>query len=154
LTCLLSRRRIGAYLDGALEPPVAGRTAAHLEACERCHREAEGLRRLRRLLSVALTPPAEPDWTGFWQGVARGVEERRQVRLAPVRARWTSRRLAVGGALAAAVAISVAIWQLAPGPVAFQAPVVLSAANTEYPGGTMVYSPPEQDMAVVWVFDQ
>ena len=66
LSHYLNRRRLGAYLDGALDDGMARSTAAHLATCGVCQREAEGLRRLRALLrsNLAVT---EPDWTGFWQ---------------------------------------------------------------------------------------
>lgn len=38
-------------------------------------------------------------------------------------------------------------------PSGLDEPVVVTAANTQYPGGTMVYHTPEK-MAVVWVFDE
>ena len=61
LSHYLNRRRLGAYLDGALEEGTARSTAAHLATCGVCQREAEGLRRLRALLqrdaAVATTVP-------------------------------------------------------------------------------------------------
>jgi anti-sigma factor RsiW len=68
LTCLFTRRRIGAWLDSALDEPRARTVAAHVMGCPGCQREAEELRRLRGALQRALAPAAavaEPDWTGF-----------------------------------------------------------------------------------------
>jgi hypothetical protein len=96
--------------------------------------------------------PAEPDWTGFWQGIVRGIGDRREPR--PVRAerRWWRPRWALGGALAAALLTSIGVWQWTPGP-RLDAGVLVTSASTEDPRGTvMVYSTPEQDVAVVWVF--
>lgn len=155
LTCYRTRRRIGAYLDGALDQETARSTATHLTSCERCQREAGELRRLRGLLQSALAP-APPDWTGFWPGVVRGIEDRRDVRPVPVRRRWWQSawrpRWAVSGALAAML-MATGVWMMAPGPLSSEAGVVVSSARTEAPGGTvMVYSTAEQDVAVVWVF--
>jgi anti-sigma factor RsiW len=155
LTCYRTRRRIGAYLDGALDQETARSTASHLASCGVCQREAGELRRLRGLLQSSLTP-AQPDWTGFWQGVVRGIEDRREARPVPVARRWWQPawrpRLAFGGALAALL-LAVGIWQLAPGPTVSEAGVVVTSASTEDPRGTvMVYSTKEQDVAVVWVF--
>jgi anti-sigma factor RsiW len=155
LTCYLTRRRIGAYLDGALDQETARSTATHLASCGGCQREAGELRRLRGLLQQALTP-ASPDWTGFWQGIVRGIEDRRDVRPVPVSRHWWDAawrpRWALGAALAA-VLVAVGVWRLAPGPAPSEASVVVTSASTEDPRGTvMVYSTKEQDVAVVWVF--
>jgi hypothetical protein len=100
--------------------------------------------------------PAEPDWTGFWQGVVRGIEDRREARPVPERRRWWQSdwrpRWALGGAMAAMV-MAVGVWMFAPGPRPSEAGVVVTSASTEAPGGTvLVYSTKEQDVAVVWVF--
>jgi predicted anti-sigma-YlaC factor YlaD len=153
LSCFLVRRRIGAYLDGGLADRAADRVATHLSRCNGCRGEADTLRRLRTMLQRVLTAP-EPDWTGFWPGVVRGIEDRRHA--APVRHRrpgWLQPKWALGGALAAVLVGSLTFWQMSPGPVPFLGRVVVSSANTEDPRATvMVYSTPEQDVAVVWVF--
>jgi hypothetical protein len=108
------------------------------------------------MLTRTLTP-AEPDWTGFWQGVVRGIEDRRDARPVevPNRRWWQTTwrpRLALGGVLAAML-VAVGMWQLAPGPRPSEAGVLVTSAHTEDPRGTvMVYSTKEQDVAVVWVF--
>ena len=155
LTCYRTRRRIGAYLDGALDQETARSTATHLASCGSCQREAEGLRRLHGLLRSTLTA-AEPDWTGFWQGVVRGIGDRRQAPAVPVRRQWWQTawrpRWAVGGALAAML-MAAGVWLMAPGARPSEAGVVVTSASTEAPRGTvMVYSTKEQDVAVVWVF--
>jgi anti-sigma factor RsiW len=155
LICYRTRRRIGAYLDDALDPEAARTTADHLATCARCAAESRALTRLR-LLVQAVPQPQDPDWTGFWPGVVRGIEDAKR---APVRRRARSARLrwAFGGALAAAFVASVTLWQLAPwqSPVGkiTEDPVVVRSADTADPGATvMVYSTPERDLTVVWVF--
>lgn len=156
LACLRVRRRIGAYLDGALDARASLATASHLHCCARCHAEAEALRRLHGALEAALAPPPAVEWTEFWAGVRRGIEQAGTPGRAPARwgAGWTLRPgLALGGVLAAALA-GVAIWGAWPGPTSTEAPVVVSSASTDHPAATvMVYAPPERDLAVVWVFD-
>lgn len=98
----------------------------------------------------------EPDWTGFWPGVVRGIEDRRDARPAPAPRQWWQAmgrpRWALGGALAALL-MSLGVWQWAPSPHLPDAGVLVTSASTEDPRGTvMVYSTPEQDVAVVWVF--
>jgi anti-sigma factor RsiW len=156
LTCYRTRKKIGAYLDQALDAETASATAAHLASCEGCRREAETLRRLHALLQRNLTP-AQPDWTGFWQGVVRGIEDQKTARPAPTRRRWWQQgwgpRWAVGSALAAALLVTLGVWQWSPSSVPQTAGVMVTSARTEDPRGTvMVYSTPEQDVAVVWVF--
>jgi anti-sigma factor RsiW len=156
LTCYRTRRRIGAYLDGALDQAMARSAAAHLASCGSCQREADELRRLRGLLRRNLAPAA-PDWTGFWQGVVRGIEDQRNARPVPAKRPWwhLARRpsWALGGALTAALLLSIGVWQWTPGSRLTDAGVLVTSASTDDPRGTvMVYSNPEQDVAVVWVF--
>jgi anti-sigma factor RsiW len=154
LTCYLTRRRIGAYLDGVLEGRSAQAAARHLTACGRCRHEADSLQHLQATLRRTLGAPATPDWTGFWPGIVRGIEERRERVPTGAGARILARpRLAFGGALAAAVVVSLTLWQLLSPPVVPGAPVTVRSADTEHPGATvMVYTSAEQDLAVVWVF--
>jgi anti-sigma factor RsiW len=160
LTCFLTRRRLGAYLDGALDDRDQRAAGAHVESCDRCRREIADLRhlqaRLRQVLAAA--PPA--DWSGFWEGVARGIERERRVprpRAWPVPSLASLRRhrLATGGALAALLVVSVTAWQFLGTPEPQEAGVVVRSARTELPNrSVMVYSSPEQDLAVVWVLDE
>ena len=60
----------------------------------------------------------------------------------------------MGGAAVAALALAFVSWQGARGPVPAEAGVLVSSADTEHPTATvMVYTPPDRDMAVVWLFD-
>jgi hypothetical protein len=95
---------------------------------------------------------ADPDWTGFWPGVVRGIEDRRVLRPARVGSRWWRPQWALGGALAAALLVSLGLWQLGPGSRPLDPGVLVSSASTGDPRATvMVYGPPERDVAVVWV---
>ncbi len=159
LSCYLYRRRIDANLDGALDSAAARSIANHLTRCEACSAEANGLRRLKTLLSRR-ADVAEPDWAGFWPGVVRGIQDARS--RPPLRATpsWVRFRWAYGGALAAALLVSITLWQFVPEPQVPSAakpspegPIIVTAAHTDYPGGkVMVYSTPEKDLTVVWVF--
>lgn len=150
LSHYVNRRRLGAYLDGALDDGTARSTAAHLATCGVCQREAEGLRRLRTLLQQNAAV-AEPDWTGFWPGVVRGIDAAKTARpVAVPRPAWRP-KWALGGALAALLILSVGVWQF--GPVGTpQDGIIVRSAFTGDPGATvMVYGTPERDVAVVWV---
>ena len=104
------------------------------------------------MLRESAPSPAPPDWTGFWEGVRRGIETPRLERGA--RPRWRP-RLVASAAAALAVGASVFLWQLPRAPFTPQAAAAISvnSADTKHPRGTvMIYSPPEKDLAVVWVF--
>jgi anti-sigma factor RsiW len=148
LTCYLTRRKLGAWLDGALDEGTARSTAAHVATCGVCQRETAELRRLHTLLTRT-APVAAPDWTGFWPGVVRGLEDRRELRPLRSAARsWRPQKWAVG-ALAATLLVSLGVWQFSPGA---DPGVLVSSASTGDPGATvMVYGSPERDVAVVWV---
>jgi anti-sigma factor RsiW len=155
LTCYRTRRRIGAYLDGALGDRESGVAAAHLAACPRCHAELDALRKISVRLKRDLASPAAPVWTGFWEGVRRGIEDSRgQI---PTRARPRWRRQLVVSAAAAMAVVTVGIWwQMSRPPLVAQADAAISvsSAETEHPNRTvMIYTSPEKDLAVVWVFD-
>lgn len=161
LSCYRSRRRLGAFLDGELAEPQARSVSGHLTACPRCQTQADELRRVRTLLRTTFqsSSPREPDWTGFWPGVVRGID---RARLSPAPAirsvarprRWAP-RFAWGGVVAAALVGSLTAWEaMRPAQVATPG-IIVSAANTDVSGGAvMVYSPPEHDLAVVWVFER
>lgn len=154
LTCYRTRRRIGAYLDGALDERQAARAGAHIAACARCQAEVDALRRLSALLRRGLRAPAPAEWTGFWEGVRRGVEAPRVA--ARPRPAWRWRPgFAVGAAAMLVLAVSVALWQAPRGTLtpAGAATISVTSADTDDPRNTvMVYSPPERDLAVVWLF--
>jgi anti-sigma factor RsiW len=155
LTCYRTRRRIGAYLDDALGDRASSKAFAHIAGCPRCHAELASLRRLEAMLREGSPSPSLPDWTGFWEGVRRGVEAPAvEHRIRPRRVRP---RLVVGTAAALAVGASVIFWQIPRTPLSSQAvaAVTVNSADTQRPGGTvMIYSPPEKDLAVVWVFTE
>ena len=153
LTHYRARRRLGAYLDGALDDADNRWTERHLTTCAACQAEVEQLRRLKTLIADASAVP-EPDWTGFFPGIVRGIEDERRAAATPARAparRWWP-QWAMGGAALASLALGFVLWQGTGIPA--EAAVVVTDADTENPGGTvMVYSAPEKDLAVVWVFD-
>ena len=61
MTCRAVRKRLSAHLDGDLRPVEARAAARHLEACERCTREFEGLHAVTTAL--AELPRLEPSET-------------------------------------------------------------------------------------------
>jgi anti-sigma factor RsiW len=151
LGCYFKRRRIGAYLDGVLPGRQARAIAAHLEGCADCQETARTLGRLRELVRSAVVAP-EPDWAGFWPGIIRGIEAGTDLR-APTRPERILRypRAAIAGVVGAALLV-VTVWQ-GDSPVSPGGATAVAVANTEHPGGSvMVYTPPGDDMTVIWVF--
>ncbi len=148
--CLVSRRRLGSYLDGALDDAASRTVERHLRNCGRCRKEADALRRLQALLHQAMVAPPEPDWTAFWPGIVRGVEDGPRSPIAAPRRRWTTPRWAVSGTAVAAAALSLVLW-FGSWPFGPEESVIVTSADTQYPGGTMVYHTPDK-VAVVWVF--
>jgi anti-sigma factor RsiW len=151
--CLFARRRLSAYLDKALEAGTSRRMVHHLDGCPRCRQEIEGLRRMAVLLRQAIPAAAEPDWTGFWPGIVRGVRDGIPRGAIAVQRRWSRRWVLSGAAVAAVAALSLVVAYEHLGPSGPDESVVVTAADTQYPGGTMVYHTPEK-IAVVWVFDE
>jgi anti-sigma factor RsiW len=151
LTCYRTRRRLGAWLDGALDDGTARSTAAHVATCGVCQRETGELRRLQTLLSRTARV-GEPDWTAFWPGVVRGIEDRRVLKPVRSASRWLRPQWALGGALAATLLVSLGLWQFGPRTHSLEPGVLVSSASTGDPRATvMVYGSPERDVAVVWV---
>ena len=152
LKCYRTRHRLSAFLDGALDEATTRSTVAHLTSCQACQKEADQFRRLQAMLQRTAAATREPDWTGFWPGVVRGVQDakRAPAPARPRRAFWQP-RWALGSAVAV-VLMSLGVWQMIPGPATMDAGVIVSSARTEDPRGTVVvYSNKEQDVAVVWV---
>jgi anti-sigma factor RsiW len=153
LTCYRARKRLGAYLDGALGEQDARWTERHLATCSACRAEVDQLRRVTALVVEASSVP-EPDWTGFFPGIVRGIEdeERAPAPAASQRGwRWWP-QWAMGGAAVVTAGLVLVLWQGGSVPDPAEASVRVTAADTEDPGVTvMVYSSAEKDLAVVWL---
>ena len=104
---------------------------------------------LRRALPVAV----DPDWTRLWPGIVRGVQDGTVRGAIVVRRRWSRPWVLAGAAVAAVAVLSLAGVYDRWVPSGPEESVVVTAADTQYPGGTMVYHAPEK-VAVVWVFDE
>jgi hypothetical protein len=124
----------------------------------------ERLRRLRHLVRSAEVPVADPDWSGFWLAVRVRIasgEASEPVRDAwwlpfwkPV---WGHPRVALGGIVASSLAVALMLWPSAPAPVvstALAAPIQVQEVSTPDPNrSVMVYSNPDDDVTVIWVFN-
>jgi anti-sigma factor RsiW len=151
LSCFLSRRRISAFLDGELSGARARTVSRHLSGCGGCRRQADQLERLRAMLGAERVV-RQPDWSGFWPGVVRGIEAARSGPAGAVPS-FPRRRVVLAGmgALTGGL-LAFGVWTLSNPPVPLHGAHLVELADTEYPEGVMVYSPPESDMTVIWVF--
>jgi anti-sigma factor RsiW len=161
--CLWNRLRLERLVDGALGTRLGRRATAHLGRCEACRNEVARLRRLRLLIRSAELEVADPDWSGFWPTV--------RVRIAsggapdtvrdpwwlpfwkPV---WGHPRVAVSGIVVSSLALMLMLWPSAPAPVStvLAAPIQVQDVSTADPDrSVMVYSNPDQDVTVIWVFN-
>jgi anti-sigma factor RsiW len=161
LGCLWNRSRLERLVDGALGPRAGRAATSHAARCPRCGGEVEELTRLRRLVRSASSDVADPEWAGFWPAVQRriAVEAPRPVRESwwlpfwkPV---WGHPRVAFGSLMVSSLAAALVLWPSprVTGPT-FAAPVVVQDVSSADPDrSVMVYSSPDDEVTVIWVFN-
>jgi len=159
LRCLWIRRRIGPYLDQTLSDSQAPRVAHHLNRCADCRESARRYERLITFIREAAIVPPEPVWAEFWPGIrARLVEAppagRRSVRAG--RLAWPMGwlpRLAVGSAVVGLLLLGLVLWRSGDQRELSVPGIVVRALEVSSPHtSVMVFSPPEQEITVIWVF--
>ena len=158
LGCLWSRPRLERLVDGALGPRAGRWTTSHAARCARCGGEVEQLTRIRLLVRSAAPDVADPEWAGFWPAVRVRIasEAPRPVRESwwlpywkPV---WGHPRVALGSLMVSSLALGLMLWPGAPGTLA--APVTVQEVSSADPDrSVMVYSSPDDDVTVIWVFN-
>jgi len=158
LGCLWSRPRLERLVDGALGPRAGRWTTSHAARCARCGGEVEQLTRMRLLVRSAAPDVADPEWAGFWPAVRVRIasEAPRPVRESwwlpywkPV---WGHPRVALGSLMVSSLALGLMLWPGAPGTLA--APVTVQEVSSADPDrSVMVYSSPDDDVTVIWVFN-
>jgi hypothetical protein len=118
----------------------------------------EQLTRIRLLVRSAAPDVADPEWAGFWPAVRVRIasEAPRPVRESwwlpywkPV---WGHPRVALGSLMVSSLALGLMLW---PGaPVTLAAPVTVQEVSSADPDrSVMVYSSPDDDVTVIWVFN-
>jgi len=156
--CLWNRPRLERLVDGALGPRAGRWTTSHAARCARCGGEVEQLTRIRMLVRSAAPEVVDPEWAGFWPAVRARIasEAPRPVRESwwlpywkPV---WGHPRVALGSLMVSGLALGLMLW---PGaPVTLAAPVVVQEVSSADPDrSVMVYSSPDDDVTVIWVFN-
>jgi anti-sigma factor RsiW len=162
LACLWVRSRLEPYADGAVAGSTARRIQSHLDGCRACIGRVEELRRLRALVSAAVPEPTPPDFSTFWVGVKGRIarEAPEPVRdpwwLPLWRPVWGHPRLALSGALAAGLALTLSVWPVDDNgslSSAWAGEVEVQDVSTPDPEHTvMVYSSPDRSLTVIWLF--
>jgi anti-sigma factor RsiW len=158
LGCLWNRPRLERLVDGALGPRAGRAATSHAARCSRCGGEVAQLTRLRLLVRSAAPDVADPEWAGFWPAVrVRIAREATQ----PVRESWWlpfwkpvwgHPRVALGSLMVSSLALGLVLWPAAP--VTLAAPVVVQDVSSADPDrSVMVYSSPDDDVTVIWVFN-
>jgi hypothetical protein len=160
LGCLWNRRRLEGLVDGALRPRAERTAAGHVSDCVSCRSEVERLRRVRRLIRSANMEVADPDWSPFWPSVRARIarETPKPVREAwwlpfwkPV---WGHPRVAFGSVAVTTLVAALVLWPSPQATKAVAAPVQVQDVSTADPNrSVMVYSSPEDDVTVIWVFN-
>jgi hypothetical protein len=118
----------------------------------------EQLTRMRLLVRSAAPDVADPEWAGFWPAVRVRIasEAPRPVRESwwlpywkPV---WGHPRVALGSLMVSSLALGLMLWPGAPGTLA--APVTVQEVSSADPDRSVtVYSSPDDDVTVIWVFN-
>ena len=166
--------RLGAFVDGELEPVEAEAVRRHLAACPACRTDAVILGRTGALLREAVAAEPAPDPEIVWRAVRARIETERPAR-GPVPARrrfsppaWPAWPRAIVWTAAALVLIAgLTLLQTrervtpSPEPAALPPPSLAAGPPTvvetlEGGGGAtvMLYAPPESPVPVIWVFER
>lgn len=161
--CWRTQKALGPYRDGELTPP--GRRAGverHLAGCRACRSELAQLDRMAALLRTPVASPSEAVWETFWPQVRARLAAVEQRPPLPWIVRWwppllAQPRLAMGSVVLALALVGIGTWQGIQwmGSLAAITPqgVVVRSVESADPNSTvMVFSHPDQELTVVWVF--
>ncbi|HEU5393283.1 MAG TPA: zf-HC2 domain-containing protein [Candidatus Methylomirabilis sp.] len=165
--------RLGAFVDGELQPDQAEAVRHHLATCPTCRTDAEVLARAGTLLRQAVAAEPAPDPEAVWQGVRRRLQAQ-----TPAGGPVPSRRLLVPlawlawprtvtwAAAAVVLATGLALLQtrdwlapsreltpLPPPSLAGGPPAVVEALEGGGGATVMLYAPPESPVPIIWVFE-
>src|SRR5688572_16108004 len=158
LGCLWNRPRLERLVDGGLGARASRAATAHAARCSRCGGEVAQLTRLRLLVRSAGPDVVAPDWRGFWPAVRIRIASEqpppvRQSWWLPVwKPSWGHPRVAFGSLMVSSLAVGLVVWPSPP--VTLAAPVVVQDVSSAGPDrSVMVYSSPDDDVTVIWVFN-
>lgn len=161
LGCLWSRPRLERLVDGSPDARPGRLAVSHVARCADCRAQVEELQRLRALVREAEAPVPEPDWSAFWPAVSRRIaaEHPKPVRDAwwlpywkPV---WGHPRVALSALAISTLVAFLVLWPSAETTTpALAGPVQVEEVSTTDPNrSVMVYSNPDDDVTVIWMFN-
>jgi anti-sigma factor RsiW len=174
--CWRFRRRLGGYQDEELSARRRARVEAHVAGCESCRQELASLGRLRSALAREPVDLPEPALAAFWPQVRTRLAAAEAAPRPVWRRLWGDvgdrPRLVLAPALAAAALATLAVlapWQqratqspsvsratgpatAAVGSAELDNVVIQSIETADAEAPVMVYSSPDSDVTVLWVF--
>ena len=160
--CWRTQRVLDSYRDGELSPRRRARVERHLFGCMTCRAELAQLERVSALLRAPLAEPPQAVWQTFWPQVRERLLAAERPRRLPWAVRWwppifAHPRLAMGSAVLALALLAVGTWQgvqymATPVGLVQRGVVVQSVESADPNSAVMVFSHPESELTVVWVF--
>jgi anti-sigma factor RsiW len=134
----------------------------HLTGCARCRAELAQIERLSALLRAPVAEPPEAVWQAFWPRVRGRLVAAERARPLPWTVRWFPQalahpRLALGSAALALAIVALGSWQglqwiWSPAALTPREVIVQSVESADPNSSVMVFSHPETELTVVWVF--
>ncbi len=160
--CWRTQKALGPYRDGELSPGRRTRVERHLAECPACRTEVAQLDRMAALLCTPISSPPDAVWQAFWSQVRVRLSTVERSRPLPWVVRWwppllTQPRFAMGSAALAVALVVFGTWQgiqwMGSPSAITPLGVVVQSVESDDPNSTvMVFSHPDQELTVVWVF--
>jgi hypothetical protein len=134
----------------------------HASHCSGCRAEVERLGRLRMLVQSARVEVPDPEWSGFWPAVRVRIARETPVPMRdawwmpywkPV---WGHPRMALSGVLVSTLAVALVMWPSVHAPMSRAVAAAVEVQDVSSPDperSVMVFSNPDDDVTVIWVFN-
>jgi anti-sigma factor RsiW len=142
------QKRLGAYLDGELDPVARRRIEDHLAECGRCTAELAALKSIEEAYRHDVEMPREEEFQALWGRIAPrlagGVQEETiswRKRIAYLWEAFTPRRMAIASLAAACIIVALAVLSVTQSEVAEEGIYPLAAS------GDVIQSEVELDSA-------
>ena len=165
LSCLWYRKSLEPFADGALSARAARRVGRHVDGCATCAAQVSQTRRIRALLAAAVPADDPREWTSFWAGIQVKIAQAPSKPIPSARDSWWlplwwpfwgHPRLALSGALAGVLALTLSLWPVdddGSRNAAWAESVEVQDVSTPDPEHTvMVFSSSDRTLTVIWLF--